>query len=313
MTDFAYCWNILDSQLKRNVYAHDITVGCCNKPNIVEDFATGSYVCTMCGVVQSMGLIDTNPEWRDFNNETNGFSNETKNRCGMPTNPLFTNESLGTMISGGSFMARMNNWGKMSYEDRALLDLKKDITTRVQEYNIPKAIIDEVLIVYKNISKDEIHRGKVKEGLIANCFYYTFKKSGINYSLKEISEMLKLDINDMLRCRKKYFDIMNLGSEIMTADNFIDRFCEKLNIPQNIINLCNKIYLECEQLNLLTGSSPQSISSGIIYFVSEELKLSIHKTDISDTCGVRDVTTVKIYKKILEQKKIIYSNIKNKK
>ena len=56
----------------------------------------GAMVCIKCGTINH-NIIDYSAEWRFYGSEDSKFSDPT--RCGMPTNELLPQSSLGSTIS----------------------------------------------------------------------------------------------------------------------------------------------------------------------------------------------------------------------
>ena len=92
---------------------------CCDKKenHIIDN---GMITCKDCHTMIN-NIIDS-PEWRNYKNST---SNPT--RCGMPSNELLPQSSLGTNISWrGGNNEKMNKvnmyqrWNSMPYKERSL-------------------------------------------------------------------------------------------------------------------------------------------------------------------------------------------------
>jgi transcription initiation factor TFIIIB Brf1 subunit/transcription initiation factor TFIIB len=67
---------------------------------------------------------------------------------------------------------------------------------------------------------------------------------------------------------------------------------------QELIMLAKFISTKIENENIITDNNPQSITAGIIYFISQCCGLNISKQDIRQVCGVSEVTTNKCFKKL---------------
>lgn len=86
---------------------------------------------------------------------------------------------------------------------------------------------------------------------------------------------------------------------VSSPSMFIDRFCSKLEFPQKFVYLCKFIAQKIEKEHLLPDdSTPQSVASGIIFFVAKLAKLSVHKARIRAVCNVSEVTINKCAKKL---------------
>lgn len=86
----------------------------------------------------------------------------------------------------------------------------------------------------------------------------------------------------------------------VTPSSFMERYCSKLSINQELTLLSRFIAQKIERENLITDNMPHAISAGIIFFVASSCHLPITKTDIKNISGISEVTINKCYKKINE-------------
>ena len=86
-----------------------------------------------------------------------------------------------------------------------------------------------------------------------------------------------------------------------TPASFIERYCSKLNINQELTNLCKFIALRIENNNLIPENTPHSIAAGIVYFVGQICNLNISKKNISLISEISEVTINKCFKKLEQQ------------
>ena len=98
-----------------------------------------------------------------------------------------------------------------------------------------------------------------------------------------------------------------------TPSTFIDRYCTKLNINQELTQLCKFIACVVEQKKCIPENTPQSIATGIVYFVTQLCNLNVTKFDISMISTVSEVTINKCYKKLEDlQEQFLPPKIKEK-
>ena len=62
-----------------------------------------------------------------------------------------------------------------------------------------------------------------------------------------------------------------------TPISFIERYCSKLNINQELTKLCRFVCINVHKKNLIPENTPQSTSAGVIYFISQVFNLNITK------------------------------------
>jgi len=271
-------------------------------------------VCLKCGIIDGT-VIDSTAEWRYYGSEDNKLSDPT--RCGLPTNELLPESSLGSVVSysyNESYdMKKIRNyhaWNAMPYKERSLYNVFDNIKVRAVNSGIPLCIIEEANILYKKISETRISRGSNRKGIIASCIYKACKIKNVPRSAKEIADMFHLTVTNMTKGCKKFDEIMNINNKservcltTSASDSFVNRFCSRLNINSNIVNICEIVCVNADKFGLVSENTPPSVAAGTIYLVCSLLNLHVTKKDISNSCKISEVTISKCYKKLFKYHK----------
>lgn len=297
------------------VYRKDVNMCrlCDNVLIIMED---GFPTCTnpVCGVMYT-DTLDYSPEWRFYGAEDKNATDPT--RCGNPINPLLQESSFGCKIlcTGKSSyemrrIRKWTEWGAMPHKEKSLYDEFQFITVMAQNAGIPKIFIDDAMAIHKDISEQKMFRGMNRDGIKAASIYISCRLNGCPRTAHEIAEIFKLDktsaTNGCSMAVNIYYNIDRNGgnnqqqSELCstTPSLFIERYCSRLNMNQELIALSKFISQKIEQLSIINDNTPHSIAAGIVYFIGQICNLEITKTEIKQICGVSEVTINKCYKKI---------------
>jgi transcription initiation factor TFIIB len=204
---------------------------------------------------------------------------------------------------------KWTEWQSMPHREKSLYDEFQFITIMAQNAGIPKIFIDEAMIVHKDISEQKIFRGLNRDGIKAASIYISCRLNGCPRTSQEIAEIFKLDKTsatngctmavNILHNIERNMDV-SVQSDLCSSkpSSFIERYCSKLNMPQDAILLAKFVSSKLETQNIITDNTPHSIAAGIIYFISQVCELSITKTDIKNVCKVSEVTINKCYKKM---------------
>ena len=295
-------------------------VKCCSLEENYS-FEQGVIKCRVCNEVISN--ISANPEWRYYGNNDSKSSDPT--RCGMPVNSLLPESSVGSSVSYGNNdktmnqIRRLQGWNGMPYKERSLYKVFLEIQRICKANNIPTIIINEAKSLYSIISVTKISRGSNRKGIIAACVYFACKECDVPRSSKEIADMFGITSNIMTKGVKKCQEIIHMDkknknriskTKSTKPEDFINRFCNKLNIGENdtsdILQICNitvKNYI-------ISENTPPSIASGCIYYFIKKKELDITKKNISDICKISEVTINKCCK-IIEEKDELFNKIFN--
>ena len=288
----------------------------CFNENLINS-SDGLITCQDCGVILDH-IIDQNAEWRYYGSEDTKSCDPT--RCGLPINHLLPQSSLSSIISSNSRgtesydmkkIRKYHSWNSMPYKERSLYNVFDTLQISAINNGIPVCIIEDSKAMYKVLSEAKISRGANRKGLIASCIYVACKKRQVPRSAKEIADIFKLNISDMTKGCKKFIEIWNMvnkndsGNINLVAsqpDDFIERFCSKLGMPEDITKICYNIAQKAVRLSLVSENTPPSIAAGSIYLVSQIYQLNLTKKELSSACKISEVTISKCYKKLENSK-----------
>jgi transcription initiation factor TFIIB len=267
-----------------------------------------------CGIIYK-DIVDQSAEWRYYGTDDNQNSDPT--RCGMPINPLLEESSYGCKvlcIGSTSYemrkIRRYTEYQSMPYKEKSRYDEFQIITIMAQNSGIPKMIIDDAIRYHKKISEyDHKFRADNRDGIIAASIYISCRINNIPRTAKEIATIFHLDfdcatkgcknaqaiINDLERDMNNK-EKTNLGTTKPEA--FIERYCSKLNINNELTKLCKFVSMKIEQKNIMSENTPDSIAAGVVYFISQFCKLNISKKDVKNVSEKSEVTINKCYKKL---------------
>ena len=272
-----------------------------------------------CGIIYKDSL-DQSAEWRFYGADDN--QNNDPTRCGMPINPLLQESSYSCKVlcpGKSSYemhkIKRYTDWQSMPYKEKSQYDEFQLITIISQNAGIPKMIIDDATRFHKQISEAKTFRGLNRDGIIAASIYISCRVNNFPRTAKEIADIFNLDNTSATKGCKNALSIINdiehnnnnNNDEILTLNkttplSFIERYCSKLNINNELTSLCKFIAHKIDKNNLIPENTPHSIAGGIIYFVSQICNLNIPKSTINNISKISEVTINKCYKKLEQHK-----------
>jgi transcription initiation factor TFIIB len=318
-------WNIFDSEIE-NPEKTKVSLECiygsgnrefCERCEYILAFSEeGFLTCTnnKCGIIYK-DLVDQGAEWRYYGADDNQNSDPT--RCGMPINPLLQESSYGCKVLCIGSMSyemrkirRYTEWQSMPYKEKSQYDDFQIITTMAHNAGIPKIIIDEAIVYHKKISESETtFRGDNRDGILAASIYISCRINNYPRTAKEIASIFHLDTTSATKGCKNALSIINILEKDMTnkektnfgktkPEAFIERYCSKLNINNELTKLCQFISMKIEKLNIMPENTPPSIAAGVVYFISQLCKLNISKRDVKNVSETSEVTINKCFKKL---------------
>lgn len=272
----------------------------------------GLLVCSsaQCGYTIARAL-DSTPEWR-FRNE----GSDDPARCGIPMNPLLQESSYGCKLTGANKSVQMRklgkyaSWQSMPYHEKALHDGFEDIRRAASHAGLPKRLIQEAYKIHKLISEERSFRGVNRQGIIAAALYLSCRSNGCPRTAKEIATMFSLDPAHTTRGCKNALSVLSLIERDnkqtnektvfpkMQSSHYIDRFCCRTGLNDELTRLAKFIALKVDQEQLVPENTPHSVAAGIVWFVCQLTKTKISKRSAAGACDVSEVTISKCFKKL---------------
>ena len=110
--------------------------------------------------------------------------------------------------------------------------------------------------------------------------------------------MVVLQIPARISSGNNYVFIRSCSFLVLTSSSFIERYCSRLNINQQITKVCEFVALRIQNNNLIPENTPHSVAAGIIYFIAMNCNLNINKRDVNKVSSISEVTINKCYKKL---------------
>jgi transcription initiation factor TFIIB len=318
-------WNVFDLEVEnpdKKIISLECMYGSGNRENcercasILAFSDEGFLTCrnNKCGIIYK-DLVDQSAEWRYYGADDNQNSDPT--RCGMPINPLLQESSFGCKVLCYGPMSyemrkirRYTEWQSMPYKEKSQYDEFQIITIMAQNAGIPKMIIDDAIIYHKKISECELtFRGDNRDGILAASIYISCRINNYPRTAKEIATIFKLDVTSATKGCKNAISIINTLEKDMDnkektnlgktrPEAFIERYCSKLNINNELTRLCQFISMKIEKMDVMPENTPPSIAAGVVYFVSQMCKLNISKRDVKNVSETSEVTINKCFKKL---------------
>lgn len=288
---------------------------CDNCNSEVKTGDEGYLQCTniKCGILYK-DRLDQTAEWRYYGANDNQNSDPT--RCGMPVNPLLKESSYGCkLICGGKSsyemkkIRRYTEWQSMPYKEKSQYNEFERIKVMANNSGIPKFIIDDALYYHKKISEEKTFRALNRDGIIAASIYISGRINNFPRTAKEIAAIFNLDNTSATKGCKNAITILNKLEKNVDGNkktvlcetrpiSFIERYCSKLNINNELTKVCEFISLCIEKKNLIPENTPHSVAAGIIYFVCQTCNLNISKQDVRNVSEISEVTINKCFKKL---------------
>lgn len=253
-------------------------------------------VCTSCGKVDEHFISDE-AEW-NFHPE----AGQDQCRVGNVANldHFSADWAMGTKINityGMSWhnkkLAHISHHISMNHRDRALFhSYAKMDETCTQVLKLPPNIAYAARTKWREFNTEKLTRGKVREGVKANCVFQACRDFGVPRSYEEIAEAFGIAAKDMSRTTEVFSDIVPEQSTHITgpADVAPRLFNNITDIPESargrVLQVILRACRETENVVDLMGRKPKAVAAAIIFKSLATTEYPVTKQKICEICAI---------------------------
>jgi transcription initiation factor TFIIB len=197
-----------------------------------------------------------------------------------------------------NMIANYQAWSALTYRERHLCRVFDAIALHAARDRIPACIVEQAKALYKRASEVRAARGPNRQAMVACAMYLACKSSGVPRSLKEVAAMFDVQLTVMTRACKDIQDAVHLDVESSAPEDYVGRFCSKLDMAPEATLLVRGAVQRAEQLGVACESAPTSVVAGAILLVSGRLGLGLERRAIGEACHTAPVTIGKYHKRL---------------
>lgn len=274
----------------------------CGERGLTIDYTEGTVVCTLCGDVHGVRIIDESSEWRNFAKENTSRGGDDPKRVGEANNPLLPDQGLCTIISGnGKNDAELTRWNQRTMQGGAEKTLSrgfKSIDDLCTNLTLGDVIKEESKILFKKVNDQKNLKGRTHNAIISSCVFIACRKKCNPRSIREISAALCVDKKDILKC---YSIIKRLAPSTHTnrsAAEYAKRYASELVFSELASLKAQKVAEMAIEKGLVTGKSPLSVASAAVYLIGKLSGDNRTYTEVSSVSSMKEITIKNCYKSI---------------
>ncbi len=302
---------------------------CGMKESVIERPETGFMECMACGY--SFGAVLDLADVR-YSTET-GSNVRNQSEVNSKIDSLLPQISMSSYLTGkGHHMVKqLQIWGRVPARERSLSTVFEIMQQKLQHTGLEGKVMDDAKIYYYTLfkaietvetdenakkKKDVLTRGNNRDGLIAYCVQLSCDKHHIRMTDENISQMFDITVETLKSGKKKFNSIVNekkiyldVYDEFYSTEDVLKKYLSSFNFTGNQKKLCFIVAKRVEQLHLLKNKEPESIASGILYFVSWLFKKNhdeeFGRKKIAKICQKSEPTVMKVFNILQQQQEFI--------
>ena len=291
----------------------------CGSTDIVFDPERGELVCRHCGLVIEEHVMDLGPEWRAFSNDEALAHERAK-----PISPALPGQGLGNSVIGIKHnlllhsklraLIRLNRYNQYQYTERRIAELLDVIKPVKYELNLPDNVIDEAMVLFRQLASKHDLRGVRTKDLALVLLYVACKRSKVVCPLRELRNALNVERSKRIsRLLGLVRQVVGNGDVIMKSQEELGRFLQrvinvlKLNedIRYHVTKLAMEIINEGQRKRLTNGRTFYALVASAVYIAVTLMGVRKRQRDVAEASGVTDVTIRNRYKEVVSKINIV--------
>lgn len=283
----------------------------CGGDDIVENWQQGNAECRGCGLVLAERLLDLGSEWRTFTQE----EGDDPNRVGGPINPLLEGD-IGTDIGVGgkganrtsAALHRAHQRNASSAADKLMISVIGRIDRLCERLSFAAASkrAKELFKSYQDHltlridgSRTRSLREEETGEIVAAVIFIACRNLGAARTFKEVCALTSVS-RKVIGATVKKIELAIPAAKtalVRSTDDFVTRFCTKLNLPRDVINATDKLSRAVSE-NVLYGKTYTTVAAASIYVITQLCRPELKRTpgEIAVVSGVAEVTIRSTYK-----------------
>ncbi|MCK4443406.1 MAG: transcription initiation factor IIB [Thermoplasmata archaeon] len=284
----------------------------CYSEHLVRDYKRAEVLCEKCGLVLNETIFDRGPEWKTYNLT----QNLRRERTGPPSTVLAHDKGLTTQIGWkntdafGKYiphksraqMFRLRQWQHRirtsKIGERTLAQGLGEVSNLSSRIGLPKQIREDAAVLYRRAANKNLARGRSIKELAAASVYAACRQSNVPRTLGEVIMEESLAKRAVGRAYRDMARELRLSCRPQTAEDYLSRFCNRLDLGQDVYRRCLEIAECIRGKRMVSGVAPTGIAAAIIYTACLELKIEKTQKEIGKVSGVTEVTLRNRFKEI---------------
>ncbi|NPA05487.1 MAG: transcription initiation factor IIB [Crenarchaeota archaeon] len=291
--------------------------GSCPPEYIVFDEERGEYICTLTGEVVEEAAIDLGPEWRAYTPEEKA----RRSRVGAPLSHVLPD--YGVLTTMGTYRdatgRKLEARARLEAErlrrlqaklrtttslERNIEQAAREITRLVEALSLPRSIIDDAMLIYRQAAEKGLVRGRSLESVAAAAVYAACRLRSIPKTLDEISDLVKGGRKEVARCYRLLIRELRIRMPLADPTRYVSKIVSALSLSSRVEKRAIEILLQARRLGLTAGKDPAGLAAAAVYIAALELNERRTQKEIAQAAGVTEVTVRNRYKELVQKLRI---------
>lgn len=272
----------------------------CGSTEILVDTERGEKICSKCGLILDESMVDTQQDWRAFDNE----ELEKTARTGAPLTRMRHDKGVGTEIGKskaelfkvsagkrGQYF-RIKNWQKrlVSGKDRNYGYALAELERIASALSLPKNLQEEIGSMYEKALEEGLVKGRSIEAVIGSLVYALSREYGSPRLMSEICDVSGVDKRDLGRTYRYVARKLNLRVIPAKAIDYVPRCATLLGLGDKTQVKAKQYLKKIKSEEEVSGKGPIGLAAATLYIAAIMNGEIVSQRKIAEAIGVTEVT-----------------------
>lgn len=259
-------------------------------------------ICQDCGLIVAVVDIDSGPEWRSFDGDSDGTD---PRRTGAPLTRSRHDGGLSTRIGHGGDVRvtgrKRRQFSRLrtqhqraqcrSKAERNQRDVFMQIRRLTASLSLPSSTCERACMLFRSAQNEGLIRGRSLEGFTAATVYAACRIDDYPRTIAEILEASRASEDEL----KAAYDALNrdLGLPVGPIDPgvYVPRFGTRLGLPVSVRLRAESLVRDARGAGTIGGRNPSGVAAACLYTAAHE-----HGTELTqkEAAAVADVSVATI-------------------
>jgi transcription initiation factor TFIIB len=273
---------------------------------------SGERHCSECGLVVTEQEIDHGPEWRSTPSD-----DDSRSRVGAPLRESHHDRGLSTEIGSGNRdaygntlsqkqrekMRRLRKWDRRfktrNSKDRNLRKGIAEISRMKSALGLPDSTEETASMIFRRVMQNDLLNGRCIEGMAGAALYIAAKIERVPQTYSDLECVSRVGIDQVKTAEMTLLRELELGVAPTMPEEYIPRFAERLNLPQEHIRTAEELIEGIKGTTDISGEQPSSLAASALFAAGVYLGRVITQKQVAEECDVSEPTIRKQYRLLL--------------
>lgn len=172
------------------------------------------------------------------------------------------------------------------------------------EAELPQKVRHTAFDMYRQVVEQTDLSGRSIKEIASGTLLLAVKRNSEPINVDELVETCPSTRRSVFREKNRIQSTLGIKTEPVTAEDYLDKYCEKLSVDNSTKKRTTQILKESEDNGFMqAGKSPRGVAAGVLYLgaLLSDADQRLTQSELAEMAGVTEVTLRTHYRNIAEK------------